>query len=77
MSYMQTVDTVCRTCSGSGFTWRGRTMRHERLHTRHGITTREIHLSRLRDVCPECCGSGMTLLCDVQRTPWDLVFRYK
>jgi len=74
MSYIQTTDTACRTCGGTGFIYRGRTMRHEILRTRDGITTREIATSRLRDLCPECLGSGVHIPREVQRTPWELAF---
>ncbi len=74
MSYIQTSDTTCRTCGGTGFVYRGRTMRHEIVHKRDGITAREIKTSRLRDLCPECMGSGVHIAREVQRTPWELAF---
>jgi hypothetical protein len=75
MSYIQTTDTTCRTCGGTGFIFRGRTMKHEIVRARDGITTREIRSSRLRDLCPECLGSGATIPREVQRTPWELAFQ--
>jgi hypothetical protein len=74
MSYIQTTDTACRTCGGTGFIFRGRTMRHEILRERNGNTRREIY-SRVRDLCPECMGSGVHLPREVQRTPWELAFQ--
>lgn len=75
MSYIQTTNTTCRTCSGTGFVFRGRTLRHEIVSRRDGITMREVTTSRLRDLCPECLGSGVTLPRNVQRTPWALAFQ--
>ncbi|AGK58658.1 hypothetical protein HYPDE_34933 [Hyphomicrobium denitrificans 1NES1] len=75
MSYVQTTDTTCRTCSGTGFIFRGQTMRHEIQRMRNGVTKKEIYFSRLRNLCPECMGSGVTLPREVQRTPWELAFQ--
>lgn len=74
MSYIQTSDTACRSCGGTGFIYRGRTMRHEIVRTRDGIASREITTSRIRDLCPECMGSGVHIPREVQRTPWELAF---
>ncbi len=75
MSYIQTTNTTCRTCCGTGFVFRGRTLLHEIVSKRDGITKRESTTSRLRDLCPECLGSGVTLPREVQRTPWELAFQ--
>jgi DnaJ-class molecular chaperone len=75
MSYIQTTNKTCRTCGGAGFIFRGQTMRHEIQRTQNGITKREIYTSRVRDLCPECLGSGVHFPREVQRTPWELAFQ--
>ncbi|AGK56327.1 hypothetical protein HYPDE_23203 [Hyphomicrobium denitrificans 1NES1] len=75
MSPIRRTNTSCSTCNGCGFVWRGRMTCHEVISSRQGITKGQIYLSRLRDVCPECKGFGVTLVRDVQRTPWQLAFQ--
>jgi DnaJ-class molecular chaperone len=65
----------CRTCQGDGFIWRGIIRRHQTLTLREGQPTVQVSVSRIRDVCPECHGTGTTLPREVQRTPWALALR--
>jgi len=68
--------TACRTCNGTGFVWRGRVMQHETLSSQQGKTAVQVHVSRIRDLCPECRGTGVHLHREIQRTPWALILRH-
>jgi hypothetical protein len=65
----------CRTCGGTGFVWRGRVVRSETLSIDNGKPTVRVCVSRIRDLCPECRGTGSTLPREIQRTPWALALR--
>lgn len=75
MSHIQITVTSCRTCNGSGFIWRGRVMQHETLSIQQGKPTVHVYISHIRDICPECHGTGATLPREIQRTPWALALR--
>jgi DnaJ-class molecular chaperone len=65
----------CRTCNSTGFVWRGRVTRHETLGIEHGKATVHDRFSHIKDICPECHGTGVTSPRKIQRTPWELAFR--
>jgi len=68
-------ENSCRTCSGTGFVWRGRVMQHETAGVHQGKPSVHVHIFRIRDLCPECHGTGATLPREIQRTPWALALR--
>jgi hypothetical protein len=50
-------------------------MQHETLSIQHGKPTVHVHVSRIRDLCPECHGTGATVPRQIQRTPWALALQ--
>lgn len=65
----------CHTCNGEGFVWRGRIMQHQTVTIRAGKPLVRVYVSHVRDLCPECHGTGTTLPREIQRTPWALALR--
>jgi DnaJ-class molecular chaperone len=75
MSDILVEKSSCHTCNGAGFVWRGRMMQHTTCKLRHGMPIVNVYVSRLKDLCPECHGTGTTLAREIQRTPWALALR--
>jgi DnaJ-class molecular chaperone len=68
-------ENSCPTCNGAGFVWRGRVKQHRIVNFRNGNSTVHVHVLRLRDICPECHGTGVASPREIQHTPWLLALR--
>jgi DnaJ-class molecular chaperone len=61
MSQNQFSVVSCPTCNGSGFVWRRLAMKHETIFMCQGKPAVHIHVSRIKNLCPECRGTGVPL----------------